>query len=73
MLKCSDDCHKAARNERLALALGISPDRGERGAVEWPQELMTLGLALGSGFVGLVEKSLAEYVSLPLSNIRVLS
>jgi transcriptional repressor NF-X1 len=66
VLKCSDDCHKAARNERLALALGISPDRADRtGVVEWSAELQAQGLSLGSSFVGLVEKALGEFVNGP--------
>jgi transcriptional repressor NF-X1 len=69
-IKCTNDCQIAARNARLADALGISAEtreRAEKGGmlatvakeVEWSAELRAFGKS-NSRFVEIVEKALAE-------------
>jgi len=64
-IKCTPECGIAARNARLADALGISKEVRERGAVgrdvEWSPELRAFGKA-NPKFVEVVEKAFADFV-----------
>lgn len=65
-LKCIDECERAKRNDRLALALGINPStRQDRLSVEWPQDIVQLALAggvVGPQHLALVEKAFATFI-----------
>ena len=62
--KCINECNIAKRNARLADALGITPESREKtSAVSYHDELAAFARANGK-FLGLVEKTLAEYVGL---------
>lgn len=58
-VKCSNECLIAKRNARLAEALGINPESREK-AITYNEELIALARA-NTKFLGLVEKSFAEY------------
>ena len=58
-VKCSNECLIAKRNARLAEALGINPESREK-AITYNEELTALARA-NTKFLGLVEKSFAEY------------
>jgi transcriptional repressor NF-X1 len=62
-IKCTPECGIAARNARLADALGISKEVRERGAVgkevEWSPELRAFAKT-NPKFVEMVEKAFAE-------------
>jgi len=65
-IKCTPECGIAARNARLADALGISKEVRERGAVgrdvEWSPELRAFGKA-NPKFVEVAEKAFADFVT----------
>ncbi|KAG1729490.1 uncharacterized protein EDB91DRAFT_1159352 [Suillus paluster] len=62
-LKCTGECAIKKRNERLAEALGISPEKreGMQAKVTYNEDLVAFARAYGK-FVALVEKTFADFV-----------
>ncbi|KAI9510184.1 hypothetical protein F5148DRAFT_1181382 [Russula earlei] len=61
--RCTNECELAKRNARLAEALGINPDiQKMQGTVVYSDELVAFARH-NAKFVGLVEKTFAEFVS----------
>ncbi|KAG2003340.1 shuttle craft protein [Coprinopsis cinerea AmutBmut pab1-1] len=62
-VKCTTECSKAARNARLAEALGINPDKDKEAArVSYSDEVVAFARA-NMKFVPVVEKAFADFVN----------